>query len=100
MSSVDRKKTDETREIERMLREHFPDVIAYRQNSASIRVRVVDERFRGKSLIDRENMVEPLLATMPEETQIDITILLLLSPEEIGRSMMNIEFEDPVESML
>ena len=35
---------------------------------------------------------------LPEETQSDVTILLLLAPEEAGRSLMNLEFENPSPS--
>ncbi len=100
------KKTPETDRIEELLRQHFPHYppdhppAAYRYNPASIRVRVVDESFRGKSLPDREDLVLPVLRTLPEETQDDITILLLLAPEEIGRSFMNLEFESPTPSLL
>lgn len=100
MSNVESKKTDETRELEHVLREHFPDVVAYRQNSASIRVRIIDERFRGKTRGERDRMVDPYLETLPEATQADITVLLLLTRAETARSMMNVEFEDPIESLL
>ena len=100
MSNLESKMTPETREVERVLREHFPDVIAYRQNSASIRVRIIDERFRGKTRGERDRMVDAYLEQLPETTQADITVLLLLTPAETSKSMMNVEFEDPVESML
>jgi hypothetical protein len=42
------KRTDETQMIERVLREAgFETVDAYRYNTASIRVRVIDQRFEG-----------------------------------------------------
>ena len=101
MASIERKKTKETREIERALKASgFPDTVCYRHNSASIRIRIIDERFRGKSRVQRENMVLPILESLPESTQIDITILLLLAPDETDISMMNVEFEHPVKSTL
>lgn len=45
-------------------------------------------------------MVDPLLEQLPTETQNDITILLLLAPEETHLSMMNLEFEHPTPSKL
>ena len=100
MTDLKGKQTAETRRIEKLLRPHFPDVAAYRHNRASIRVRIIDKRFRRKSVVEREQMVDSLLETLPEKTQVDLTILLLLSPDEVRHSMMNLEFEDPVESML
>jgi stress-induced morphogen len=101
-----KKKTPETKRIERILRDSFPDhpadypPEAYRYNPASIRVRVVDESFRGKSRPDREAMVLPLLRKLGEDVRADITVLLLLSPDEVQQSMMNLEFEEPTPSRL
>lgn len=92
--------TEETRQIEDLLRSEFPEVHAYRYNSASIRVRVIDQRFGKVSKPDREKMVDPLLDKLPGDTQADITILLLLTPEETKTSLMNLEFEDPTPSSL
>ena len=97
-------KTDETRAVEAMLRDEFPKVDAYRFNSASIRVRVVDPRFEGLSFEQRDAMVEPHLNRLPDETLSDIMNLLTLSPDEFAgsswRSRLNLEFEDPSPSML
>jgi stress-induced morphogen len=101
-----KKKTPETKRIERLLSDRFADhpadypPEAYRYNPASIRVRVVDESFRGKSRPEREAMVLPLLQKLGEEVRADITVLLLLSPEEVNQSMMNLEFEEPTPSRL
>jgi stress-induced morphogen len=92
--------THETKQIEEAIRPSFPNVLAYRYNSASIRVRVVDERFSSKSRSERHRMLEPVLASLPEDTQSDITVLLLLSPNELGTSPMNVEFEHPTPSRL
>lgn len=97
--------TKETRDVERVLREVFPQTDAYRYNSASIRVRVIDSRFEGKSTEKRDAMVEPLLKQLPKSTQADIINLLTLTPEETSdslnrKSLLNLEFEDPSRSML
>jgi len=92
--------TDETKQIEDAIRQAFPDVHAYRYNSASIRVRVIDERFRDKSKAERERMVDPVVAQLPDEIQSDITVLLLLAPQETTTSLMNLEFERPTPSRL
>jgi stress-induced morphogen len=98
------KRTDESRKVEELLRKEFPRSDAYRYNSASIRVRVVDERFKGKSIEKRDAMVEPLLKQLPEKTQADIMNLLTLYPNEEKDSFKayyaNAEFEDPSDSKL
>ncbi len=96
-------RTDETRLVEEVLRREFPNTDAYRYNSASIRVRVVDPRFEGKPNAQRDVMVEPLLSQLPEPIQADIMNLATFSPSEVSgpsRSLWNLEFEDPSPSML
>jgi len=97
-------RTDESRQVEDLLRKEFPKTDAYRYNSASIRVRVVDPRFEGLTMEERDSMVEPLLKQLPEEIQADIMNLITLSPSEARNSrklsLVNLEFEDPSPSML
>jgi stress-induced morphogen len=96
-----KQKTQETAQIESLFKDHgFNDVEAYRQNRASIRVRILDERFAQKSRVQRDKIVAPILAKLPQETQMDITILLLLTPDETTESMANLEFEHPIPSRL
>src|SRR5579859_7058837 len=97
------KVTKETKQIERLIDEHYPNCPknmprAYRYSSVSIRVRVVDEQFKGKGRAERERMVLPLIRSLPEETQEDINILLVLAPDELDNSLMNREYEHPAES--
>ena len=99
------KKTAETRKIEKLLLEHFPDhprgypPSAYRYNPASIRVRVVSPRFAGKTRGQRADMVYPILKdNLPEDLWLDIMIVLLLTPEEVEDSMGNYEFKHPAPS--
>lgn len=108
MSDWESKRTDETRRVEALLRKHFQQADAYRFNSASIRIRVTDDRFRGKTIAEREDLVIPVLKTLPEETYEDILMLLTIAPGELidaapevlSRSMMNNEFESPALSRL
>jgi acid stress-induced BolA-like protein IbaG/YrbA len=97
-------RTKETRDVEDFLRTVFPRTDAYRYNSASIRIRVIDERFEGKSHVRRDAMVEKLLKQLPPETQGDIVNLLTLSPDELTDlskgGIMNYEFENPSPSIL
>jgi stress-induced morphogen len=99
------KTTKETKAIERLIDAEFPDSLrdlprAYRYSPVSIRVRIVDERFRGKNRSEREKMVLPLIRSLPDEVQQDLTILLLLAPEELKDSLMNREYENPTPSNL
>jgi stress-induced morphogen len=98
-------RTDESRQVEDVLRKVFPNTDAYRFNSASIRVRVIDPQFEGKTTEERDAMIEPLLEQLPEPIQRDIMNLLTLSPSETSssfnrKSLVNLEFEDPSRSML
>ena len=61
---------------------NFPETDAYRFNSASIRVRVIDDRFEGKSIAEREAMVLPLFKKLPKKTRDDVLLLLTLAPSE------------------
>lgn len=102
------KRTEETRTVERVLSDAgFQKVDAYRYNSASIRVRVIDQRFEGMPIEKRDAMVEPHLERLPERTQADIMNLFTFAPSELQQSpkcvrefLKNTEFEDPSPSML
>lgn len=97
-------KTEQTDEVEALLRKEFPGTDAYRYNSASIRVRVIDKRFEGKSDQERDSMVEPFLERLPIEIQADIMNLLTLAPGEekapLRKSLANLEFEEPSPTSL
>jgi hypothetical protein len=101
-------RTDETRQVEDQLRHAgFEKVDAYRYNSASIRVRVVDSRFDGLAHESRDAMVEPHLDQLPPATQADIVSLFTFAPGELQQNattfrefLLNSEFDDPSPSML
>jgi hypothetical protein len=90
---------EDSREVERVLRQEFPRTDAYRYNAASIRVRVIDERFRGKSLEERDGMVEPYIHQLPRDLQADIMRLLTLAPPDETYSFRDVyqneDFENP-----
>ena len=100
--------TDETRRVEEiLLNAGFQQVDAYRYNSASIRVRVIDPRFEGLPSDQRDAMVEPCLEWLPERTQADIMNLFTFAPSELRQTrntfrefLLNTEFDDPSPSML
>ena len=102
------KRTDETRQVEDVLRKaEFEMVDAYRYNSASIRVRVIDSRFEGLPPEKRDAMVEPHLEQLQERTQADIMNLFTFGPSVLQQTpntlreyIMNTEFDDPSPSIL
>ncbi len=72
----------------------------YRQNAVSVRVRIVDPGFAGRSKVERSKEVWKYLNALSDEVQSDLSTLILLTPEETGMSFANVEFEDPVPSRL
>ena len=72
----------------------------YRQNSVSIRIRIVDPDFAGVSRTDRHNAVWRVLDELPEEIQSHLSTILLLTPDEKKKSFANSEFDDPIPSKL
>ena len=71
-----------------------------RQNSVSIRIRIIDPDFDGLDRVDREPSVWNVLKTLPEEVFTNITMLLLLTPDETEGSLANQDFDDPIPSRL
>jgi len=100
LGKVDRKLEEVKRALEVYDAQHPAAIRLYRQNSASIRVRIVDPKFHGISKGDRHDRVWSYLEGLPEQTLRDISVLLLLTPEETRTSLMNLEFEDPTPSRL
>jgi len=73
---------------------------AYRYNPASIRIRIIDPDFKRINRLDREELVDPILEKLPEDIRSEITLLLLLTPEEQQESMGSMEFDNPTPSLL
>jgi hypothetical protein len=71
-----------------------------RYNSVSVRVRIIDPDYKGMSRVDRDEAVWEVLDTLPEDTREEISLLILLTPDEAKTSMMNVEFENPTPSHL
>ncbi len=109
------KQTEESRSVVDALKnEGFERSDAYRYNSASIRVRVIDSRFEGLPVEKRHDLVEPVLEKLPLETQGDIMSLYTFAPSELfdpkrtqpqkpsawRQHYLNAEFEDPSPSIL
>jgi acid stress-induced BolA-like protein IbaG/YrbA len=75
------------------------DVVLYRQNSVSIRVRAISGHFHGMSRADREDEIWAALEALPENVLSEVS-LLLLTPGEAKESFANQEFDHPVASPL
>lgn len=75
-------------------------VLLYRQNSATIRVRIVDPQFTGVSKADRHDAVWEFLTRLPDDVLSQVSTLLLLTPDERPLSFADFEFDNPVRSKL
>ena len=83
--------------LDRFTADHAPSSVEiYRHGRYVIRVRVVGEVFRDRSKDDRHRLVWGYLRDLPEDTLSDISVLLLLTPDEKGSSFASFEFDDPV----
>jgi hypothetical protein len=71
---------------------------ARRHNPVSIRLRIIDPDFQGMDRIEREPAIWKLLRQLPEEVFVNITMLLLLTPEETAQSLASHEFDHPIPS--
>lgn len=76
------------------------EIEAYRHNSVSVRIRIINPEFAGRSRVQREDEVWAILDQLSEETLADISLLLLFTPEEARKSFANAEFDNPLPSTL
>jgi stress-induced morphogen len=86
----------------RLYLDHHPhaEIDLYRQNSVSVRVRIIDSAFLGMSRPDRSDKVWKYFEGLAEDDQSEISSLILLAPDEAAESFANFEFEHPVPSGL
>jgi stress-induced morphogen len=76
------------------------DIVVYRHNAVSVRIRIVDPDFEGITKAERHDIVWDFVKDLPEEQQSEISLLLLLTPDEVERSFANDEFDHPIPSSL
>ena len=74
------------------------ECVVYRYNPASIRVKIVDEIFRGKSKGERHDLAMSFLQDLSDDVLTQISILLCVAPGE--SSLLDVEFRDPTRSQL
>lgn len=72
----------------------------YRQNSVSIRARIIDPDFAGIDRGRRHEAIWSLIEGLPEELQSQLSVLLLMTPEEAARSFASLDFDNPIPSDL
>jgi hypothetical protein len=70
----------------------------YRQNPVTVRVRIIDPDFAGLGKPLRNQIAWKYLSQLPDDVQSDISMLLLLAPDESKMSIANLEFDDPIPS--
>jgi hypothetical protein len=87
--------------LENYQRDH-PDaqIDLYRQNVVSVRVRIIDRSIAKKSKAERNDLAWSYLSDLSDDVQSDISMLLVLTPDEAQKSFANLEFEDPHPSRL
>ena len=104
--NIPRGKPDEViNKISAVLRTYEADrpaaqIDLYRQNSVSVRIRIIDPNFVGQGKPQRSQEAWKYLGQLPDEIQSDISTVLLLTPEETQKSFANFEFDDPIPSKL
>jgi len=76
------------------------EIEAYRQNSVSVRVRVLNPAFAGMSRTEREEAVWAALDGLEDEAVAEISLLLLLTHEEAKASFASSDFDNPIPSKL
>ena len=96
-----KKQDEDTAELVKILQENYlsrhPEarIDVYRYNSASIRVRIIDPIFRTRNITRRDHEVWKILKKHASEDLLEqLSVVLLLAPEELTTSLMNREFDD------
>lgn len=97
---------EDVKQIHRALEEgygkHHPKakIEVYRYNPAAIRIRILDPDFAGIHEFRREDLIWEIIDKLPEDPASQITLVLLLTPEEAERSHASFEFDNPVPTTL
>ncbi len=80
------------------LRHPQAQVDLYRQNQVSVRIRVIDPDFASHCRSERHEIIWTYLQHLPEDVSGDISMIVLITPDERMTSFANLEFEDPLPS--
>jgi len=68
----------------------------YRRGKFILRIRIIDPDFGGMDRFERDDLVWSYLDQIPGDITQDITMLLLLTPDETSDSFANLDFEKPL----
>lgn len=69
---------------------------AYRYSPSEIRVRIIDPDVARIRITRRSDPVDKIIRDhLPESVRQDIWFLIVLAPDELDSSAMNMEFENP-----
>jgi stress-induced morphogen len=66
-----------------------------RSNAVCIRVRILDPDFAAIPSLKRHHVVWDILDELPDDTANQISLMVLLTPQEAKSSFANLEFENP-----
>ena len=95
------------RDLRRALRAPSDLLISPDSGSEATSAVVIDPRFEGMSLDQRDSMTEPYLKQLPDRTYGDIMTLYAFAPSEVVQTRktawefaQNVEFEEPSPSEL
>jgi hypothetical protein len=69
-----------------------------RRYAVCIQVRIIDPDFKNMRLIDRDSMLWRVMDSLPDEIVCQITMLLLLTPNEAKSPLAGMESDAPVRS--
>lgn len=67
----------------------------YRQSRFNVRLRIIDQDFKGMFTGDRHRLIWNHLHQLTPETSGLVTFMALLTPDEIENSHINYEYENP-----
>jgi stress-induced morphogen len=76
------------------------EVVIRRQGRYAIRVRIINPAFAGLSRSERHEAIWAYLESLPESILSDVSLLLLLTPEEAAQPLADFAFDDTVANRL
>ena len=71
-------------------------VEVYRRDPYSILARIIDPDFDGFDWVERHNLIWGLLENLPEDLLSQMSLLVLVTPDEMGDTGSSLEFDDPL----
>src|SRR5207244_950501 len=90
--------------ILRLLREKYlprhpkAEFSVFRSSPANVHIRILDPDVRGVDIPERDDMAWEVLDELPDEVVSDISVVLLLPPEDRDAYELSREFDTPTRS--